>query len=347
MVDYCGNCGPKWFGPYNQVLTAEQCNWLPAWNARLQAFATVQNQVQPMSALNFGPIQQPQFTFQSPQFASSSAQQPQPQFTQASFQSPQFASSSAQASTSQPISSPQFSAQFSTSSQPISSPQFSAQISTSPQPISSPQLSAQVETIVPLPISQTNVAGTRCPAPPDCGLDFLKASNRTSNRMADTPAEKQEKIWQEQAQQTNCRYENPQMAPNGCLMGCGQLVCEGPVRFLEIAMGQNSAVATWVPPLSAALGQTYTAELSYDGINWRNLPLEQPWATFARFEIEENKPFQLRVTAAGYPSIVKKFSPDNATMPVASTQFIAEPTALEEAESIEASVEANETSINL
>jgi hypothetical protein len=123
----------------------------------------------------------------------------------------------------------------------------------------------------------------------------------------DTPAQQQEKVWQEQAQQTRCHYENPQMAPNGCLMGCGKLVCDGPVRFLDISMGQGSAVATWVPPLSAALGQTYIVELSYDGNTWRNLPLEQPWATFARFQVDEGKPFQLRVTASGYPSAVKKF----------------------------------------
>jgi hypothetical protein len=125
-----------------------------------------------------------------------------------------------------------------------------------------------------------------------------------------TDAEGHEQAWQEQAQQTQCHYENPQTAPNGCLMGCGTLVCNGPVRFLDITMGQGSAVATWVPPLSAALGQTYVADISYDGNTWRNLPLEQPWATFARFQVDEGKPFQIRVTAVGYPSAMKKFEPE-------------------------------------
>jgi len=37
--------------------------------------------------------------------------------------------------------------------------------------------------------------------------------------------------------------------------------------------------------------------------------LEQPWATFARFEVDEGKVFQLRVTARGYPSALKIVSP--------------------------------------
>jgi hypothetical protein len=99
------------------------------------------------------------------------------------------------------------------------------------------------------------------------------------------------------------------MDADGCLIGCGTLICDGPVRFLEITMGQDSAFATWAPPLSAPFGQTYTAEMSYDGITWRNLTLEQPWATYARFQVDQGKPFQIRVTAAGYPSAVKKFIP--------------------------------------
>jgi hypothetical protein len=157
---------------------------------------------------------------------------------------------------------------------------------------------------------------SRCPVAPDCDLDFLfNSSDQQSSdeQPAETPAQKQERAWQEQAQKTSCHYENPQMAPNGCLMGCGTLVCDGPVRFLEIVVGQGSAVATWVPPLSAALGQTYIVELSYDGNTWRNLSLEQPWATFARFQVDQGKPFQLRVTANGYPSAVKKFDPALST----------------------------------
>jgi hypothetical protein len=135
----------------------------------------------------------------------------------------------------------------------------------------------------------------------------MQQTETTDAEAETTDAEGHEKAWAEQAQQTHCHYENPQLAPNGCLMGCGTLVCDGPVRFLDITMGQGSAVATWVPPLSATLGQTYVAEISYDGNTWRNLPLEQPWATFARFQVDEGKPFQIRVTAVGYPSALKKF----------------------------------------
>jgi len=210
MVDYCGNCGPKWFGPYNQVLTPDQCAWAPDWSARLQTF----NAAVPTSPQTFGPTQ----TF-----------------------------------------------------------------------------------------------GPSCPPPPDCRLDFLSSANTNqpseTQQTDTTDAQDHEKAWQVQAQQTHCHYENPQTAPNGCLMGCGTLVCDGPVRFLDITMGQGSAVATWVPPLSASLGQTYKAEISYDGNAWRDLPLEQPWATFARFQVDEGKPFQLRVTATGYPSAIKKFEP--------------------------------------
>jgi hypothetical protein len=229
MVDYCDACAPKWFGLRNEVLSADQCNWMSAWIERLQQSFAPRTFVSSLPA-----IQQP------------APQQPAPQqvFTQ------DFTSISIQ----------------------------------------------------PLPI--------RCSPAPDCGLEFLNSSDKQSSdtqQAGDTPAEKQERVWQEQAQKTSCHYENPQKAPNGCLMGCGTLICNGPVRFLEIAMGQGSAVATWVPPLSAALGQTYVVEMSYDGQTWRNLPLEQPWATFARFQVDEGKPFLLRVTARGYPSAVKQF----------------------------------------
>jgi len=49
--------------------------------------------------------------------------------------------------------------------------------------------------------------------------------------------------------------------------------------------------------------------LSYDGKQWRNLPLEQPWATFARFQVDSGKKFLVRITATGYPSLVKTYGP--------------------------------------
>jgi len=196
MIDYCGNCGPKWIDPNNQVVTAQQCN-LPAPSApSLQAQGSFQ-----VSGQTFG------------------AQQ--------------------------------------------GALQFSAQT---------------------------------CPPLPSCDLVLL-------NQQANT-----------QENQTQCHYEGPpQVASNGCVVGCGTLVCNGPVRFVQIQMGQGSAVATWAPPLGASLGQTYMAELSYDGTSWRTLPLEQPWATFVRFQVDDGEKFQVRITANGYPSLVKLFDPTNTT----------------------------------
>jgi len=276
MVDYCGACGPKWYGPYNQVLTAEQCNWVPAWQQQIP---------QPIFPFNAQPAQRmPAQIFNA---------QPAQRMPAQIFNAQPAQRMPAQVLNAQPAQ--RMPVQVLNAQPTQRLPAFMPnQLQQSPQQQAPPLTSS----------------APRCPPPPDCDLDFLNSSNQSSSNeqpTSDTPAQKQEKAWQDQAQQTHCHYENPQMAPNGCVVGCGKLVCDGPVRFLEIAMGQGSAVATWVPPLSAPLGQMYTVDMSYDGNTWRNLPLEQPWATFARFQVDEGKPFQLRVTASGYPSAVKTF----------------------------------------
>jgi len=194
MIDYCGNCAPKWYGPTGVVITAQQCNWVPDWSARLQTFSTAQGTL-------------------------------------------------------------------------------------------------------------------RCPPPPDCTLDFLNVDQGSQEQSTDQQSGENASTQSPQSQ-PQCHYENPQMAPNGCLMGCGTLSCDTTVRFLQITVGKGgAALATWVPPLGSSLGQTYTAELSYDGNAWRSLPLEQQWATFAKFHVDEGKKFQVRVTAGGYPSLVKSYDP--------------------------------------
>jgi hypothetical protein len=71
------------------------------------------------------------------------------------------------------------------------------------------------------------------------------------------------------------------------------------VRFLNIRLLQPSeALAMWAPP-NGTQPTSYTAELSYDGQEWRRLNLEEPDSTFIMFPVTEQKDFQVRVTPEG------------------------------------------------
>jgi len=70
----------------------------------------------------------------------------------------------------------------------------------------------------------------------------------------------------------------------------------GPVRFLNLQLLQpTEALAMWAPP-NGTQPTNYTAEISYDGSNWRSLNLEEPDSTFVLFSVTAQQKFQLRVT---------------------------------------------------
>jgi hypothetical protein len=110
-------------------------------------------------------------------------------------------------------------------------------------------------------------------------------------------------------QNTVCQYKNPVTDMNGCLTSCGTMVCQGPPRYLNLQVSSTGGLATWVAPLTAPAGLTYTAQMSYDGTTWTPLPLESPTSTFVRFPVQATKPFVLRVTPVGYPPATQAFIP--------------------------------------
>jgi len=80
------------------------------------------------------------------------------------------------------------------------------------------------------------------------------------------------------------------------------------VRYLSIRLLEpTEAIAMWAPP-NGTTPKSYTAEISYDGTEWRRLNLEEPDATFITFMITDQKDFQIRVTPEGGAPIMEPFS---------------------------------------
>jgi len=82
------------------------------------------------------------------------------------------------------------------------------------------------------------------------------------------------------------------------------------VRFLSIKLLEpTEAVAMWAPP-NGTMPVSYTAELSYDGNEWRRLNLEEPDSTFVMFMVTEEQEFHVRVTPEGGAPAMETFSPE-------------------------------------
>jgi len=80
------------------------------------------------------------------------------------------------------------------------------------------------------------------------------------------------------------------------------------VRYLSIRLlDPTDAIATWAPP-NGTTATSYTAEISYDGNQWRHLSPEEPDATFITFMVTEQKDFQIRVTPEGGAPTVEPFT---------------------------------------
>jgi len=79
---------------------------------------------------------------------------------------------------------------------------------------------------------------------------------------------------------------------------------ESEVRFLSLqTLPSGEAIAMWAAPNGSQCQTQYTAELSFDGQTWRKLTLEQPFATWAMFPIQQQQ-FEVRVTPEhGMPMI--------------------------------------------
>jgi len=83
----------------------------------------------------------------------------------------------------------------------------------------------------------------------------------------------------------------------------------GPVRFLSLwLLEPTEALAMWAPP-NGTLPASYTAEISYDGTNWRRLSLEEPGSTFATFTVTEMSKFEFRVTPEGGAPAMETYTP--------------------------------------
>lgn len=79
------------------------------------------------------------------------------------------------------------------------------------------------------------------------------------------------------------------------------------VRYLSIRLLEpTQAIAMWAPP-NGTTPSSYTAEISYDGTEWRLLNLEEPDATFITFMITEQQDFQIRVTPEGGAEVMESF----------------------------------------
>jgi hypothetical protein len=82
------------------------------------------------------------------------------------------------------------------------------------------------------------------------------------------------------------------------------------VRFLNIRLlSPTEAIAMWAPP-NGTTPSSYTAELSYDGNEWRKLNLEEDDFTFITFMVTADKEFQVRVTPEGGSPILESFTLD-------------------------------------
>jgi len=80
------------------------------------------------------------------------------------------------------------------------------------------------------------------------------------------------------------------------------------VRYLSIRLLEpTEAIAMWAPP-NGTESTSYTAEISYDGTEWRKLNLEKPDSTFITFMVTEHKEFQIRVTPEGGAPTMESFT---------------------------------------
>jgi hypothetical protein len=71
------------------------------------------------------------------------------------------------------------------------------------------------------------------------------------------------------------------------------------VRYLNIwLLEPGDALAMWAPP-NGTTPTSYTAEISYDGNQWRALSLEEAGSTFVKFPVVEQAQFWIRVTPEG------------------------------------------------
>jgi hypothetical protein len=81
------------------------------------------------------------------------------------------------------------------------------------------------------------------------------------------------------------------------------------VRFLSIRLLEPSeGLAMWAPP-NGTQPTSYTAEISYDGTDWKRLNLEEPDSTFIMFPVTEQKEFQIRVTPEGGAPMMESYKP--------------------------------------
>jgi len=140
------------------------------------------------------------------------------------------------------------------------------------------------------------------------------SSTGSSNNMGQTTSNnanmgQSTTTFQDNIPTTSCTYPSPIQDSNGCVTSCGTMSCMGPVRFLNLQVGSNGALATWVSPLTAPASLSYTADISYDGSMWTPLPLETPTSTFGRFSVTAGKPFEIRITPAGFPPAIKAYMP--------------------------------------
>jgi hypothetical protein len=83
---------------------------------------------------------------------------------------------------------------------------------------------------------------------------------------------------------------------------------EATVRYLSIRLlDPTEAIAMWAPP-NATTPDSYAAEISYDGTEWRKLNLEEPDSTFITFTVTEKQDFHIRVAPEGGSPLEEFFS---------------------------------------
>jgi hypothetical protein len=80
------------------------------------------------------------------------------------------------------------------------------------------------------------------------------------------------------------------------------------VRFLNIRLlDPTEAIAMWAPP-NGTTPDSYIAEISYDGTEWRTLNLEERDSSFVTFTVTEKQDFHIRVAPEAGSPLQESFS---------------------------------------